>query len=95
MSKSRGNVISPEQVIDDYGADALRLWAANSVPGSDVPFAWKDVKHGYKFLRKFWNAFRFISIHIADFQMDGEEIKGNLNPMDRWILSKLNRLVMM
>jgi len=93
MSKSRGNVISPEQVIDDYGADALRLWAANSVPGSDVPFAWKDVKHGYKFLRKFWNAFRFISIHIADFQMDEEEIKGNLNPMDRWILSKLNRLV--
>lgn len=93
MSKSRGNVISPEEVLDEYGADALRLWAANSVPGSDVPFAWKDVKYSYKFLRKFWNAFRFISIHIADFQMDEREITGNLSPMDRWILSKLNRLV--
>jgi len=91
MSKSRGNVISPEEVLDKYGADALRLWAANSVPGSDVPFAWKDVKHSYKFLRKFWNAFRFISIHIADFQVDEEEI--DLNPLDKWILSKLNRLV--
>ena len=47
----QGQRYLPEQVIDDYGADALRLWAANSVPGSDVPFAWKDVKHGYKFLR--------------------------------------------
>lgn len=92
MSKSRGNVISPEEVIEEYGADALRLWAANSVPGSDVPFAWKDVKHGYKFLRKFWNAFRFISIHIADFKLD-KDVSGILSPMDRWILSKLNRLV--
>jgi valyl-tRNA synthetase len=50
-------------VVVEYGADALRLWAANSVPGSDVPFAWKDVQHGYKFLRKFWNAFRFVNMH--------------------------------
>lgn len=62
MSKSRGNVIGPEEVIEEYGADALRTWAANSVPGSDVPFDWKDIKYGYKFLRKFWNAFRFISM---------------------------------
>jgi len=44
-----------------------------------------------KFLRKFWNAFRFISIHIADFEMNEKEIE--LNPLDKWILSKLNRLV--
>lgn len=94
MSKSRGNVIAPEEVIDKYGADALRLWAAGSVPGSDVPFAWKDVKHSYKFLRKFWNAFRFINLHIADYQIENEEkIIKNLNPMDQWILSKLNRLI--
>ncbi len=95
MSKSRGNVIAPEEVIDTYGADALRLWAANSVPGSDVPFNWKDVKHGYKFLRKFWNAYRFISIHITDYHMSkGEdEILMDLNPLDKWILSKLNCLV--
>ncbi|MGB9937132.1 MAG: valine--tRNA ligase [Methanobacterium sp.] len=95
MSKSRGNVISTEEVLNDYGADALRLWAANSVPGSDVPFAWKDVKYGYKFIRKFWNAFRFINMHIEGFKptMSVIEIQENLNPMDKWILSKLNRLV--
>ncbi|OEC86700.1 MULTISPECIES: valine--tRNA ligase [Methanobacterium] len=95
MSKSRGNTISPEEVLEEYGADALRLWAANSVPGSDVPFAWKDVKYGYKFIRKFWNAFRFINMHIQDFKLSvsEEEIQKNLDPMDKWILSKLNRLL--
>jgi valyl-tRNA synthetase len=93
MSKSRGNVIAPEAVLEDYGADALRLWASNSIPGSDVPFAWKDVKYGYKFLRKFWNAFRFISMHIFEFEGDETTVKENLKPMDRWILSKLNQLV--
>lgn len=97
MSKSRGNVIGPEEVIDEYGADALRTWAANSVPGSDVPFDWKDIKYGYKFIRKFWNAFRFISMHIlADGiptnKEDENEIKENLMPLDKWILSKLNSL---
>ncbi|BDH79320.1 MAG TPA: valine--tRNA ligase [Methanothermobacter sp.] len=86
MSKSRGNVITPEEVLKDYGADALRLWASNSVPGSDVPFAWKDVKYAYKFLRKFWNAFRFISFHL-------EDVKEKPKPLDLWILSKLNRLI--
>jgi len=97
MSKSKGNVIGPEEVIAEYGADALRTWAANSVPGSDVPFDWKDIKYGYKFLRKFWNAFRFISMHILEEKIattkeDEEKIKGNLMPLDRWILSKLNSL---
>ncbi|MDR0912949.1 MAG: valine--tRNA ligase [Methanobrevibacter sp.] len=67
MSKSRPEfVVAPDEVIKDYGADALRIWASNSVPGSDVPFNWNDIKYGYKFLRKFWNAFRFISMHILD-----------------------------
>lgn len=97
MSKSRGNVIGPEEVINNYGVDALRTWAANSVPGSDVPFDWKDIKYGYKFLRKFWNAFRFISMHIfkdeiATTDSEEEKIKGNLMPLDKWILSKLNNL---
>jgi valyl-tRNA synthetase len=97
MSKSRGNVIGPEEVMEQYGADALRTWAANSVPGSDVPFDWKDIKYGYKFLRKFWNAFRFISMHILDDEMiitksEEDTIKENLMPLDKWILSKLNFL---
>ena len=80
MSKSRGNVIAPEAVVEEYGADAMRLWSANSVPGSDVPFDWKDVKNGYKFLRKFWNAFRFINMHIADYKMDEKVALANLKP---------------
>ncbi|MCL2157608.1 MAG: valine--tRNA ligase, partial [Methanobrevibacter sp.] len=97
MSKSKGNVIAPDDVVNEYGADALRTWAANSTPGSDVPFDWKDIKHGYKFLRKFWNAFRFISMHIFDEDIanDSDEenkIINNLLPLDKWILSKLNIL---
>lgn len=97
MSKSRGNVIGPEEVIEEYGADALRTWAANSVPGSDVLFDWKDIKYSYKFLRKFWNGFRFISMHILEDEIvtnkdERHSIKENLMPLDKWILSKLNNL---
>jgi valyl-tRNA synthetase len=91
MSKSRGNVIAPEEVIEEYGADALRLWAANSVPGSDVPFAWKDVQHSYKFLRKFWNAFRFASMNLEGYTNTPDIPE--LWLLDQWILSQLYRLV--
>jgi valyl-tRNA synthetase len=93
MSKSRPEfVVGPEEVIEQYGADSLRTWAANSVPGSDVIFDWKDIKHGYRFLRKFWNAFRFISMQIFDEEVTYDEVKDNLGPIDLWILSKLNNL---
>lgn len=93
MSKSRPEfVVGPEDVIEKYGADSLRTWAANSVPGSDVIFDWKDIKHGYRFLRKFWNAFRFISMQIFDEEVSYSDVKDNLGPLDLWILSKLNNL---
>lgn len=93
MSKSRPEfVVGPEEVIEQYGADSLRTWAANSVPGSDVIFDWKDIKHGYRFLRKFWNAFRFISMQIFDEEVSYEDVKDSLGPIDLWILSKLNNL---
>lgn len=92
MSKSRGNVIAPDEVISKYGADPLRIWAANSVPGSDVIFDWKDIKHGFKFLRKFWNAFRFISMQIFDEDVEYTEVKDDFDPLDLWILSKINEL---
>ncbi|MDO5851483.1 MAG: valine--tRNA ligase [Methanobacteriaceae archaeon] len=92
MSKSRGNVTAPEEVLNEYGADTLRLWSANSTPGSDVPFAWKDIKYSYKFLRKFWNAFRFISMHIdTQNRIDKDSVK--LELLDQWILSKLNTVI--
>ncbi len=64
MSKSRGNVVEPLEITKDYGADALRLWASNSTIGNDVPFAWKEVDYGYRFLRKFWNASRFAKMNL-------------------------------
>ena len=65
-----------------------------TLPGSDVPFAWKDVQHGYKFLRKFWNAFRFVNMHLAGYQQENDEnIINSLKPLDKWILSVLNHLV--
>ncbi|HID47815.1 MAG TPA: hypothetical protein EYP47_03950 [Methanococcaceae archaeon] len=75
------------------------MWAANSSIGNDVPFAWKDVDYNYRFLRKFWNAARFARMHLEDRTI--EEIKeaierGDIsldNPVDLWIISKLNRLI--
>ncbi|GBF36496.1 valine--tRNA ligase [Methanofervidicoccus abyssi] len=99
MSKSRGNIVEPSEITEKYGADALRMWAANSSLGNDVPFAWKDVDYNYRFLRKFWNAARFARMHLGDNTIEKikEAIeKGDIsldNPVDLWIISKLNRLI--
>lgn len=98
MSKSRGNVVEPGEITKEYGADALRLWAANSTIGNDVPFAWKEVDYGCRFLRKFWNAARFAKMNIDDEVIEKlktmEDASANIeNPVDLWILSKLNRLI--
>ncbi|WP_423793347.1 valine--tRNA ligase [Methanocaldococcus indicus] len=93
MSKSLGNVVEPDEIVEKYGADALRLWAANSVIGNDVPFSWKEVDYGYRFLRKFWNACRFAKMHIDDNEINNlKELKTD-NIVDLWILSKLNKLI--
>ncbi|RLF80033.1 valine--tRNA ligase, partial [Thermococci archaeon] len=92
MSKSYGNVVSPEEVIPKYGADALRLWTALAPPGEDHPFKWETVDYNYRFLQKLWNIFRFAERHIKDF--DYEEYKDiELEPLDKWILSRLHRLI--
>ena len=95
MHKSLGNYVDTTKAREKYGADALRQWAAiGASTGSDIPFAWKDVDFGYKFMRKFWNAARFASLHFkgADISsMDLTELE--FRPTDRWILSRLNRLV--
>ncbi len=92
MSKSRGNVVEPDEIIEKYGADSLRLWASNSTIGEDVQFLWKEVDYAYRFLRKFWNACRFAKMHIDNI----DELKKNRkvnNIVDRWILSKLQKLI--
>jgi valyl-tRNA synthetase len=95
MSKSLGNYVDTMLARGKYGADALRQWAAvGASTGSDIPFAWKDVEFGYRFMRKFWNAARFAGLHIQGFKTEDVDLPElELRPSDRWILSRLNRVV--
>ncbi len=95
MSKSLGNIISPETVIEDYSADAFRQWAAvGGSTGSDIMFRWKDVVSASRFLHKMWSIYRFSLSHLEDYepkQLSADEL--DLPIIDRWLLSKLNTLV--
>lgn len=91
MSKSYGNVVAPDEVIPKYGADALRLWTALAPPGEDHPFKWETVDYNYRFLQKVWNIYRFAERHLVDF--DPSSAPEELEPIDRWILSRLHRLI--
>jgi valyl-tRNA synthetase len=87
MSKSRGNYTPTEEVFGKCGVDATRQWAAaGGSTGSDIPFRWPDVEYGRRFLTKLWNAARFASLHLQDYESDG---KLELSLLDRWLLSKL------
>jgi len=90
MSKSKGNIIDPRDMIKKYSADALRFWAAGSKLGDDLPFQEKDMVTGKKFTTKIWNSSKFAFMHLKDYKL---EKPNNINIMDKWILSKLSRLV--
>ncbi|MCI9139347.1 MAG: valine--tRNA ligase [Lachnospiraceae bacterium] len=91
MSKSLGNGIDPLEIIEKYGADALRLTlVTGNAPGSDMRFYYEKVEANRNFANKIWNASRFIMMNMDE----GEErCKGALEPADRWIFSKLNQLI--
>jgi len=90
MSKSKGNVIEPQIMIEKYSADCLRFWAAGSKLGDDLPFQEKDLVTGQKFITKFWNASKFAIMHLEDFDMKKPK---ELEAFDKWLLSKLNNLI--
>ena len=90
MSKSKGNAIAPQDVMEKYGADALRYWAAGSKLGEDLPYQEKDVQTGAKTVTKLWNASRFALMQLSDY--DGRRPQGLL-PVDRWLLSRLQRVI--
>ena len=92
MSKSLGNGINPLEVIDKYGADALRLTlVTGNAPGNDMRFYWERVESSRNFANKVWNASRFIMMNL-----DKAEVKDvsldKLTDADKWILSKVNTL---
>ena len=92
MSKSLGNGIDPLEVIDKYGADALRLTLiTGNAPGNDMRFYWERVEASRNFANKVWNASRFIMMNIEKAPA-GEAKLTDLTAADKWILSKVNTL---
>ncbi len=93
MSKSMGNVMDPLEMIDRYGADALRFSLAfASVPGNDLNASEKRVEDARNFANKLWNAARFIFLGVGD-ERPSISDTGSLTVEDRWILSRLDRTV--
>lgn len=93
MSKSLGNGVDPLEVIDEYGADALRLTLlTGTAPGNDLRYYPEKVEASRNFANKIWNASRFALMNLQDFQPDGKMIhERELDLADRWILSRYNR----
>ena len=92
MSKSLGNGIDPLEVIDKYGADALRMTLmTGNAPGNDMRFYWERVEASRNFANKIWNASRFIMMNIEKAPDARAELR-DLTMADKWILSKVNTL---
>ena len=93
MSKSLGNGIDPLEIIDQYGADALRLTLiTGNAPGNDMRVYMERVEASRNFANKVWNASRFIMMNLEKAEVPGEMPKDQLTAADKWILSKVNTL---
>ena len=95
MSKSLGNGIDPLEIIDKYGADALRLTLiTGNAPGNDMRFYIERVENSRNFANKIWNATRFIMMNVEEGQeADADVVPEHLQPEDQWILSRFNSIV--
>ncbi|EER22781.1 class I tRNA ligase family protein, partial [Rickettsia endosymbiont of Ixodes scapularis] len=99
MSKSKGNVLVPEKLLEQYGSDVIRYWSANSKLGADTAYSEDVMKNGKRLVNKLWNAAKFVSIHFD--KLKGKDKKAKLldvkekitNEFDQWIINKLVELV--
>lgn len=92
MSKSLGNGVDPMDVIDKYGADALRFFLATSTsPGMDLRYDEEKVSANWNFINKLWNATRFVLTNVDDVNITLN--KGKLDLTDKWILTKYNNTI--
>ncbi len=91
MSKSKGNVVTPEEVLDNFPVDAARYWAAGTSIGDDFPFKEGDLEAGEKLMRKLWNASKLVEelAPLEQINIDEDE----LDEIDRWMLAELDELV--
>lgn len=94
MSKSLGNGIDPMDVIDQYGADALRWFLSNgSAPGQDVRFSYEKMDASWNFINKIWNASRYVLMNVEGFDNSHSIAAGNKSIVDKWILARLNETI--
>ena len=92
MHASDGNVVDPLEVIDEYGCEAMRFFAAHCGLGVDTAYNFETTKHGVSFNIKLWNISRFIGMQLKDFD-PGFDPSGKYSTMDRWMLSNLADLI--
>lgn len=86
MSKSRGNVTTPQEVLEDYSVDAARYWAGTVKPGDDLPLKDQDLVEGEKLLTKLWNASKLVdSLTDEESELDDE--------VDRWMMAKTDQVI--
>jgi len=94
MSKSLGNGIDPMDVIDKYGADALRWFLANgSTPGQDTRFSYTQMDAAWNFINKIWNMSRFVLMNLGDLKPDQQPDVATFDLSDQWIFARLNATV--
>lgn len=93
MSKSLGNVVDPAELTDKYSVDSIRLWTTLSGNvARDRPFKFQEMQHAQSFINKIWNASRFVETSCEGFKISENE-KYKLEMSDKWILSKLQKLI--
>lgn len=94
LSKSSGNSdLTPTELIERYGADAVRYWACGGSVGMDQPINEDEMKQGTRLITKLWNASRFIAGHMEDFALPSDGQPPTLWPADQALLSWLQRLI--
>ncbi|WDM85306.1 valine--tRNA ligase [Ehrlichia sp. JZT12] len=92
MSKSKGNTLTPNKLLEEYGADVVRYWAAKSKLGADTTFSNEILKLGKRFTTKLWNASKFVSMFINQYQEP--DLQYSIETMDKWMLSKLYKIIL-
>lgn len=93
MSKSLGNGIDPNDVVEQYGADSLRLFLlSSSSPGEDLQYSEQKLKSCWSFINKIWNSLRFININFKDYVFDINNVPKEFSNFDKWILNKFNSM---
>jgi valyl-tRNA synthetase len=99
MSKSKGNVVTPNELILEKGADTVRYWASNSKLGVDITYSEEVFRLGKKLINKLWNASKFVSIHLKHIEGSPTTAKGDMETgrifesLDLWILTAISEII--